>query len=229
MAHQSSSLALAFHRSARVTRTALYGTPDDLQLPLNLQSDARVPFLGFCGPRYKEGGVVFLAINPGGGGDAYASRTPQDIELIPLIERFVAATPEVAPKAFEMMCTSYSAQVQTWNLWRILRPTLEACRTTIEHVSYLNLFPYRTARDIRPSSRALHTAWLDVVTPLLQALQPSMLVALGKKAGTVAERSYQATTPLYVVPRTIGDAYVSADAERVLAVIQKAASELSFE
>jgi len=156
----SSSLAPAFHRASRITRAALYGTQNDSQLPLNLQSDARVPFLGFCGPGYRKGGVVLLAINPGGGGDAYSSRTPQDSKLIPLIETFVAATPSVVPSAFERMCASYSAQAQTWNLWRIMLPTLEACQSTADHVCYLNLFPYRTAKDARPSARALNVAWL---------------------------------------------------------------------
>ena len=218
------TLALAFHRAAQVTREALYGTPSDRQLPQNLQADARVPFLGFCGPRYREGGVVLLAINPGGGRDAYASRTPQDSELIPLIERFVAAAPAAAPSAFEPMCASYSAQAHTWNLWRILRPTIEACQTTVEHVCYLNLFPYRTANDARPSARALDIAWLQVVAPLLQAIQPGLLIALGKKAGGVAERYHRTPPKLFVVPRTIGDTYVSADAEQVLAAIRESAT-----
>lgn len=181
MQQPSTSLASAFHHAAQVTRSALYGTPNDQQLPLNLQSDARIPFVGFCGPHYRKCGVVLLAINPGGGGDAYASRTPQDSELIALIDGFIAAAPAAAPSAFERMCASYAAQVQTWNLWRILRLTMEACRTTVEHVCYLNAFPYRTAKDARPASQALNITWLEVVAPLLQALQPSLMIALGKK------------------------------------------------
>jgi len=224
MPHSSASLATAFHRAAQVTRAALYGTQTDSQLPLHLQSDARVPFLGFCGPRYRRGGPVLLAINPGGGGDAYASRTPQDCELIPLLEAFVRANPAELPEAFERMCASYSAHAQTWNLWRILRPTLEACGTPVEEVCYLNLFPYRTAKDARPASRALTAAWTQVVAPLLQALQPSRLVALGKKSGGVAERFHREPPPLFVVPRTIGDTYVSEDAQRVLAAIRERAT-----
>lgn len=224
MPHSPTALANTFHRAAQVTRAALYGTPNDPQLPLNLVPDARVPFLGFCGPDYGNGGVVFLAINPGGGGDAYVSRTPQDSELIPLIEGFVSAVPAQVPNAFKRMCTSYSAQAQTWNLWRILQPTLDACRTTIGHICYLNLFPYRTANDARPSSLALKNSWLQIVTPLLQALRPSLLVALGKKAGSVAGRYHQAPPPLFVVPRTIGDTYVSEEANQVLATIRERAT-----
>lgn len=224
MEHQLSSPAVDFQRVAQMTRAALYGSPNDEQLPLNLQADARVPFLGFCGSRYKNGGVVLLAINPGGGGDAYASRTPQDSDLIPLIERFVAATPSQLPEAFDCMCKSYSTQVETWNLWRILQPTLEACNASLLDVCYLNLFPYRTAKDARPASRALNAAWIEVVTPLIRVLKPSRLVALGKKAGRVVQRVHLSPPPLFVVPRTIGDSYVSAEATQALAAIHASAT-----
>lgn len=219
MLSTAESLVQVFHRVAQVTRASLYETPDDPQLPLNLQSDARIPFLGFCGPRYENRGVVVLAINPGGGGNSYTSRTPQDSALIPLIEKFASA-PSASTSAFETMCESYSAQVQTWNLWRILRPTLEASGTTLEHACYLNIFPYRTERDVRPSSQALVNAWQKVVSPLLEVLDPSLIVALGKKAGSVADRFHRPPPTLFVVPRTIGDSYVSAEAERVLASIR---------
>ncbi len=78
------TLAIEFQRVAQIRRASLYGTEKDPQLPAHLVEDARVPFLGFCGPNYKPGGVVLLAINPGGGGDAYVSRTREDQVLIPL-------------------------------------------------------------------------------------------------------------------------------------------------
>ncbi|MBL8224717.1 MAG: hypothetical protein JNM50_05245 [Chromatiales bacterium] len=213
-------LPSAFQRAARVSRAMLYGTDHDHQLPRNLHHDARVPFLGFVGPAYRPGNPVLLAINPGGGGDAYVTRTPQDRELIPLIERFVAAPPEQLDRAFDDMCRSYAAQVRTWNLWRILGPTLAACRSDLDAACYLNLFPYRTQGDKRPTTVPLRNAWTHIVDPLLKALAPGLLVALGKKAGGEAERYHRPPPPLFVVPRTIGDSSVSAEAQAVLATIR---------
>jgi hypothetical protein len=215
------SHALAFHRASQVTRSTLYGTDSDHQLPLYLPSDARVPFLGFCGTGYRSGGTVLLAINPGGGGDKYMARTPQDNEIVPRINAFVTAKPAVLSETFQDMCESYSTQVQSWNLWRILLPTLKACNTELEDICYLNLFPYRTARDARPSLRALNTAWISIVKPLLQSLQPTVLVALGKKAGKIAESVHSAPPELFVVPRTIGDSYLCDEAKQVLSTIQQ--------
>ena len=205
-----------------MSRETLYGTPSDAQMPRNLQADAKVPFLGFCGPGYRVGGCALLAINPGGGGDAYKTRTPQDEELIPLIEAFVSASGDGVAGKFRDMCQSYSAQVQTWNLWRILEPTIQACGSTVDEICYLNCFPYRTATDALPHTRARRQAWESIVNPLLSELRPSKLIALGKKVGNVAVQFHSEPPPRDIVPRTIGDSYVSAEAEKVLAEIQNA-------
>lgn len=216
------SLASAFHQAASVSRAALYGTESDAQLPLNLVSDARVPFLGYCGPRYAVGNPVLLAINPGGGGDKYRERHAEDEELVPLIEAFVQADPPERRTAFERMSRVYMQHVQTWNLRNIVIPTLEACGKTVDEVCYLNLFPYRTRKNSMPSAKALISGWGKVVAPLLGELRPRFLIALGKKAGSVAERFPQPTSRLFVVQRTNGDRHVCDEAKTVLEAIRDA-------
>lgn len=217
---RASRIAAAFHRATRVSRETLYGSAEDSQLPQNLCADARLPFLGFCGPGYRKGGAVFLAINPGGGGDAYVARTPQDSTLLPLVERFVASTNEVAHASFDRMCESYLVQARTWNLWRILGPAAAACSARPEDLCYLNCFPYRTRGDALPSAHALKLSWQKVVSPLIAELEPSLLVVLGKKAGNLVARVYVGDAPVFVVPRTIGDSYISPAANEVLAAIR---------
>lgn len=209
-------LVEAFHQAANISRATLYGCVADPQMPVHLQEDARTPFLGFCGPSWKSGGTVLLAINPGGGGDAYQNRTPQDAELIPLIRQFMSSTPQDAGIVFHHMCDSYRRQVQSWNLWRILQPTLDACGDSIDEVCYLNIFPYRTVGDAKPAQGALRQAWSLIVHPLLTVLEPGLVVALGKKAGNVAAKLHSPPPGLFVVPRTIGDSYVSPEAHAVL-------------
>lgn len=214
------TVASIFHAAAQVSRQQLYGVEIDSQLPQYLRADARVPFLGFCGPMFGPGRPVLLAINPGGGGDAYQTRTPQDEDLIPLIEAFVAANGMELESSFNRMTRSYMAMTQTWNLWRILRPTLDACGVGVEEVCYINIFPYRTRGDVRPSAASLRRAWSDITSPLLADLNPSKLIALGKKAGGVAQSLAKEGTKLYVVPRTIGDTYISDEAKQVLRQIR---------
>ena len=209
------SFALAFLKSARISRADLYGATQDPQLPINLVEDARIPFLGFAGERYLPGGVVLLAINPGGGGNAYC-RLPRDIQLLSLIEAFIKSSPETAGKNFDAMSNNYAEQAQAWNLWRILFPILQACGKELNEVTYLNCFPYRTKEDRMPQAAALRASWAHVVKPLLTELKPSILVALGKKAGGVAARQFNGPGKLFIVPRTIGDTYLSEEAKVVL-------------
>ena len=216
MSVSASRIVAAFHRAASVSREALYGLSEDAQLPQNLHADARLPFLGFCGPGYRKGGAVFLAINPGGGGDAYVARTQQDSALLPLIERFSDSPIEAAGAPFERMCESYLAQAQSWNLWRILGPAIAACNARAEDLCYLNCFPYRTRGDALPSAQPLRLSWQKVVSPLITELEPSLLVVLGKKAGNVVARLYDGDAPAFVVPRTIGDSHVSPAASESL-------------
>jgi hypothetical protein len=218
------TLAAKFHRAAQVPRSSLYGVEQDSQLPKSLHEDARVPFIGFAGARYQPGGVVLLAINPGGGGDTYDKRTPEDKRLIPLIEKFLGAPSSQVEESFGRMCDEYSRMVQTWNLRRILVPTVEACGRTVDEVCYLNCFPYRTAGDARPSALALAAAWTNITQPLLTALNPGLVVALGKKAGSAAEARYSGSAPMYVVPRTIGDTRISPEAHEVLAKLRSGAA-----
>lgn len=215
------SIAQTFLSCARVSRSALYGVSPDRQLPTHLLADAHIPFIGFAGSQYRPGGVVLLAINPGGGGDSYQIRTRQDNELLPLIVTFTKSSSNELLTAFANMSGSYAAQVRTWNLWRILAPTLHACGKDLSEVAYLNCFPYRTCADRMPQASALRASWTNVVEPLLAQLSPSTLIALGKKVGGVAERQFRGPGKLYVVPRTIGDSYLSEEAMEVLACLRQ--------
>jgi len=206
--------------AAGISREALYGVREDSQLPLHLQDDARLPFLGFCGQRYEIGGTVFVAINPGGGGDAYATRMPQDCTLLPLIERFMQSPNGRAAQTFSEISDSYLAMARTWNLWRFLGPAVEACNIDPEAICYLNCFPFRTRKDALPFTHALRESWQRLMTPLLAELQPKVLVVLGKKAGNVVQKLHTGGTPVYVIPRTVGDSYLSPAALEVLSALR---------
>lgn len=218
-------MALAFRAASQVTRESLYGTLYDRQLPAHLEADARLPFLGFVGPEYRPDGTCLFAINPGGGGDSYQQRTEQDELLCPEIFRLRATSAESARTDFERMSAVYLAQAKAWNLSRIIGPVVDACRTEWDRIAYLNVFPYRTARDGKPAAVAIGNAWPRMIEPILTALSPSRIVVLGRKAAAPVLRFYDGRVRLFVVPRTIGDGYVSTEARRVLQEIKDEFSE----
>ena len=64
---------------ARISREYIFGTADQHRAPKHLLDDAATMFVGYVGPRYKPGvSPILLAVNPGGGGDAYTTRTVAD-------------------------------------------------------------------------------------------------------------------------------------------------------
>lgn len=183
-------------------------------MPLHLHEDARLAQLGFVGKNYKAGGTVILAINPGGGGDAYKERIPSDNLHLPAIQRFVE-TEEVDLSRFEAMNDAYIKAASTWRLWNILGPVIEACGGVVQEYTFMNCFPYRTREDKSPRAAALRKAWSSCVQPTLKSLDPSRVIALGKgsyKAGWVLSELYVGSAEKIIIERTNGDRSIAPSA-----------------
>ena len=202
-------IAEFFHRCVRIEREAIFG-PDDAEkrLPKFLHEDASTMFAGYVGPRYVPGeGIVLVAINPGGGGDKYSRRTPEDERFYPLLQKFKTADRSNAQKAFEDINDCFKGMVQRWNIWRIIEPTMDAAGMSLEQVAYVNLVPYRTRKNNMPPVLARKNAFERIVEPMFGILDPKAIVALGKKVGTIPQLR-QSTAPVYCVQRTNGDRWV---------------------
>lgn len=220
-ARAPSLAALTYRKVIEVSRTDLFGAFPDRQLPRYLQNDALVPLLGFAGQNYRAGGVLLLAVNPGGGTESYRNRTPQDDELIPYISAFRASRPSETEDRFSDMSSNYMKQAKTWNLWGIVQPVLDACGRKLDEVAYANICPFRTYKDCRPHVVPLTRAINQVAKPLVCGLQPGTVVALGKKAGDALQGQLIMSGAYFVVPRTNGDSYVSAQTAAVLHAIRE--------
>jgi len=204
------SLASHFNLMARVSRREIFGDADTKYRPINLPEDNSTMFAGYVGRDYSPGdGLVLLAINPGGGGDAYTRRIPEDEVFYPLLIAFKQAKGSSILPAFEAINDAFVPIVKGWNLWRILEPTLRAAEARIEQVAYMNVVPYRTREDKMPPVAARRTAWGEIIQPTLDLLAPRATITLGKKAGAVVEALSDSDVPTYCVPRTIGDSYIS--------------------
>jgi hypothetical protein len=206
--------AQLFNRNASVGRHEIFGVDD--QMPANLQDDAGTMFAGYVGAGYRQGGVVLLAVNPGGGGDAYSRRTPEDERFYPLLKEFRDGPATEVEANFRRINVEFASILPRWNLWRILKPTLDAAGVGLDDIAYLNAVPYRTRGDAAPKAHAKDAAWRLVTGPTLEVLRPRLLIALGKKAGDIMARLYRGPAQTECVPRTIGDSYVSEAAMCVL-------------
>ena len=202
-----------------MTREEIFGSYEEKYRPINLVRDARTMFSGYVGEHYSAGGAVLFGVNPGGGGDAYVRRTPEDERFYPLLYRLKNADHKDLTSAFEAINEAFVPIVKRWSLWRILAPTLKALRKDLSEVAYMNAIPYRTREDRRPPVVAQAGSWSRIVAPTLELLSPSTIVGLGKSVGTIMRRFNCTSAQVHVVPRTRGDTYVSAEAQLALDAI----------
>lgn len=220
-----SRLAQTSRKLVAISRAEIFGTAEPQSRPVNLEADAALMFPGYVGSRYEPGGAVLLAINPGGGEAAYKERTPADERFYPLMEAFQWCTPDALLARYEAMNAGWASSMRTWNLRRIVEPVLDALDCTVERVAVLNAVPYRTREDRLPSAYARRQAWARVTEPLLQVLEPGIIVALGQKAGDVLDRQYREMARTFTVQRSNGDTYLTPKAREVLARIREMRAE----
>lgn len=220
MAALNQTIAARLHRNTRVSRADIFG-PSDLQyMPIRYVEDAALMYPGYVGPKYCKEGIVVFGVNPGGGGDAY-QRHPDDDELYCAIRSFVQAKPPYLEKELSRLNRIFERIVQSWNLWRIFAPTLDALRVQLNEICYLNAVPYRTRENKKPPVAAQSESWRQVIDPTLELLKPATIIALGKAAGQVVERFNTSPARIYVVPRTNGDTYLCQEAINVLRKIKE--------
>lgn len=204
------------HRAAlgalRLSRREIFGDADD-QLPIAEPADAQLPQIGFIGSGYRRGGTVLLGINPGGGRDAYR-RTPEDARLLPMISALREG--ELSPRDVQEVFDLVAVTMRRWNLWRVVAPVLDACGEGQEEIAYLNWCPFRTRQDKMPRAGAMRRCLDAYLGPLMAELAPARIIALGKKVGTPLQRVRFGDADRVVIPRTIGDSYLSQDALVVL-------------
>jgi hypothetical protein len=204
----------------RIDRAEVF-FPADSQLPVSEPQDAMIPQIGFIGNDYRTGGDILLGINPGGGGDAYR-RTAKDSLVLPMIAAL--RTEEASLEAAKATFGQYAANMRTWNLWRIVEPVLDACGRSQSEVVYLNWCPFRTRGDAMPHAPAMRRCFETYLAPIIAKLAPGRVIALGKKVGNWAVKVPFGDVPRFVVPRTIGDSYLSAEARETLTIIRQASS-----
>jgi hypothetical protein len=216
-----STLAGTCKRLVTISRTEIFGAAEPQSRPLNLQADAALMFLGYVGPLYRRGRPLLLAINPGGGRDSYKVRTRADGEFYPIMEAFHWCGADNALAHFEAMNTAWVRNIRIWNLRRILEPVLDALGCSVDEVAFLNAVPYRTREDRLPSAHARRQAWALVTAPLLQLLDPGVIVALGQKAGDVLDQQYRGGAQKFTVQRSNGDTYVTPKALGALEEIRR--------
>lgn len=154
----------------------------------------------------------------GGGGDNYRGN-PSDDRLYCLLRQFRnAREPEQLSRAFEEVSAAWIEIQRGHNIWRVISAILEATGEGVESCAFMNILPFRTRMDAAAPAATLKEAWRKAAGPQVEALQPSRIIALGKKAWDVLCRmEVQTSAKLLLFKRAIGDSYIPPESQAVLA------------
>lgn len=190
MAEHSQAQKAVFQVIIRVLgrgRQLFLGLPDaalpEAQSEL-IRSDDRILQPGFVSDSYRHGELLVIGINAGLGGRVV--RTPGDEAMMPALHALAEAP------SFETFRSAMLAQKSAFPSWPASRELLDALKVaavTTDHIAYLNALPYRvgrgTAQSAFPSAERKRLAAKYWVRPLLDALEPAVIVAHGQVAAEV--------------------------------------------
>ena len=208
----------AYHRTALLEREAIF--PDTKLMPISRPEDAAIAAPGWVGKQWQPSGTLLMAINPGGGGDAYRPN-PTDERLYGLFRAFRAAPADQREVALLALSEGWAAIQKTHNIYRLIRPIMEALDAGSEDLTFLNVLPFRTRQDKPAGSAVLRRAWDVATAQQVTALQPRRIIALGRKAFD-ALTAVGATKEYDVVylKRAIGDSHVTPEAQAAIAALR---------
>ena len=181
-------IALASHNIIKANRSTFFGAEDfNIWMPEYQQDDCKVMCPPFVGNNYKKGGMILVGINPGGGKFKSEVKTINDRKLYEKIhtfhqidtlieqyywEEFIPTFLEIKPKL-----TIFSQHIKL---------ILNCANFSLNDVSYFNILPYRCRNDKYPRAKKdlhiIHKSIKYFFNPLVNLLEPSIIVYLGKKA-----------------------------------------------
>jgi hypothetical protein len=207
------SLADLWHSLSQVTREQMFGPENDRYRPMHNLQHAALPALGWVGQRYRVGGLVILAANPGGGGDGYRPALG-DAELYDCFAKLrAAADAGQAILTFDRMTALYLRLTMGHNISLPLQAVLQHGHLEPEQCAFLNIIPFRTRGDAWPGVDIRRQAIKLVLAQQLLVLMPGKLVCLGKKACDDADRYLgHIEADRFCIPRHIGDRSLHPDA-----------------
>ncbi|NJN40631.1 MAG: hypothetical protein HC807_07140 [Gammaproteobacteria bacterium] len=126
--------------------------------------------------------MLLLGINPGSGTET-SVRTPSDARMMPAQIRFAQ---KPTPQNFVAAQQAYKAECQTWHIWRNhCRDVIGAGKLSLDEIAYSNCLPWRSGSKSALGDAVREKAATLYAHPLIEELQPTIIIALGKTAAAI--------------------------------------------
>ena len=187
-------IALLSNQLVQLERQEFFGDSDEEKwLPFFQAKDASVMCPPYVGKNYKEGGLVIIPINPGGGNETSEKRNYGDSVLYPILHEFKSARNNFDKYYWDILVPAFRKAKPTWKIYKDMLPILRATKSDLDNIAYFNFLPYRGRGNKFPESqfdmdRIIPNAINKFVEPTLKLLKPSLVVTFGKQVGKYISR-----------------------------------------
>lgn len=159
--------------------SALTNLPQN-RAPEIAQNDL-LPQFGFVGEQYTAKRVLLLGINPANGDND--KQNSGDEAMMPLLKKFVE---EPTPDNFRQAQQAYQKVCVDWVFWKnSVGKILKDSGLHLNEIAYSNCLPWRTKEPATFDDEVAENAALFFAYPLIQELEPYLVVAVGKKAADI--------------------------------------------
>lgn len=177
-----------------------------------------IPQPGFVGARYKEGGVLVLALNPSNGGKGESSGDLRQYELIRALQ---CARGSDLISAFNTLMAELSDFMPTWRLFEKngINLLLSAHSKSLDDISFLNVFKFRT-KNTDFGAAEYDEAW-ETLDQQISFLRPKHVIVLGNGLGDEYRKRKSSDVDFDVLKRARGDYYFTPEARAVIARLSK--------
>lgn len=201
----------AVWQAARTRRSEVFGASN--VVPANADENFETSWPGFVGSSYRSGGVLLVAHFPAGGTTPFQG-TERDLRSRRLYEAARAlrdTPPTTRQRAYDHLMDVGAADIPHWRMMKVVETVLHACDLRLQDIALINVVPFRIADNKKPGRAVLDRAWALCTGPLVAALAPARVAALGAATGdALAGRIERAK--LFILPRRIGDSSVHPEA-----------------
>jgi hypothetical protein len=161
---------------------------------------------GYVGPLFRPGGVLLLAMNPGGRGE---KDTEHDERYFEALQDLRENSDHIA--AFVEWNDVFARVAVTWKYyWNLMQPILTKVGIELPHVAYLNILKWRNKPEANSKRPALYDlSWESQTRDEVKLLDPGHIIVLGIGAGKWFARKYRGCARMHVIPRVRGDSFLS--------------------
>jgi hypothetical protein len=174
-------------RALALGRSAFFGDTE-IDLPMDrsslLRKDDLTPQFGYIGGRYLETRVLLFGINPGNG-PGKEKRSKTDERMMPALIHF-AENPSI--EQFAKAQIAYRSECESWPVWRRhCQEVVGAGKLSLDEIAYSNCLPWRSGSNSAFSDSVARNAANLYAYPLIDELQPSLIVAMGKRVTQILQ------------------------------------------